>query len=538
MRAKFINRFQHCGFIINIIDKYFNNAVDIITGLNPSEATDCKNAIAFIKDTINTFDAKDDELSQLEYLFNVYNTFSKFNDALETLFKMFDNEFYMKMVLYNMSATYSINVRNDRQYAHNAYEKYQLTAITDDIEIFSTFETMDVDTVFFFIIKNENVINKFTISLINTTIQRLDNARSDRLKNILEKQKDLILGSTRIISSDVGIQGQLIRYNLFPITKSQSLESIFNIIDQPYNTEKSADDNFASIDAIVIQKASKSPIEFDIRGLIDLEYITENNFKISPVSGLNKKVIEKYDTAKNIGVVANAAPQIMKIYTTATSYYIFETINGSLYRLLSTTASNYKVPADKIIGLIKGILTRPTQYNKLHEDKIISRCFDSKYNLIMDSYISNKKIIESSSVIKDNIIVKMKEHFEKNVDKITSVKELKEINVDDIKKIISRILTYRVPLGKGAAEYSITHVVKLELIMNTFIRELERRWASEKINDNIFTSIEKKDLMELLIKTFTSVVKSATDFLDRDNSWTEYDKSIKEYFLDKRQGII
>ena len=74
-------------------------------------------------------------------------------------------------------------------------------------------------------------------------------------------------------------------------------------------------------------------------------------------------------------------------------------------------------------------------------------------------------------------------------------------------------------------------------IMNLFIRELERKWANEKLTDSTFAESEKS-AKEILLKTFADVTLLAATALDGDNLWTEYDISIKEYFLDKKQAVV
>ncbi len=109
---------------------------------------------------------------------------------------------------------------------------------------------------------------------------------------------------------------------------------------------------------------------------------------------------------------------------------------------------------------------------------------------------------------------------------------------DAVYDILHTVLPHKTGIhGKGYTEYLVTYNLKFDSLVRKFIKELDRVW------DNIITARDKSErepdaLREYIMETVRRLIRRAADALDGDNIWTEYDSSLKEYFLDATQSIV
>lgn len=540
-------RIKYAVTLATRAEKYIDVIKDIVSGINPQEYKSCMAAIDRLKNTESIIMSLFGGDSIFISMKNVYNELLSVDEAMTTLLKTLTNETYFKMAMHNMSATYVMNVHTERNAAIDLHEKFLEVSVLDDEKIFADVFTelkaaSNPTPAIAFIMDNETEINKFTIRLIGMVIKSVSGERKRRLELIIEKQKDIVLGSTRVdISKYVGVQGLLVRYGLRPLTVSMPIGELFGKLNLAYNSKLSLDENCKNAGAgiIVVNISNNSPIEFDLRGLIDNEYITANDYKTSQVSGLTKKIIDRFSTTKFLPRAGSAGKTL--IYPSKGPWYILQTINGELYRALGkdTTA----VAPDTIVGLINGLSTRPNQYNLAHSADILGKCFDPHAQLILDSYAEAKQSVASSEPTKAAIVERMREWFTKQIHdkKPQSAREVKlhAVNTQIITEILLDILTHTTGThGKGSAEYIITYISKFDAIIYKFIKELERRWGEEQIADRVFKERSGADLEKYILDVHDGVVKLAVNELDKSLAWSEYDTSLKEYFLERKQVIV
>jgi hypothetical protein len=548
------NRFDHIDVIVDIAESYLELTKDIVAGLNSTEFNNVKSAIEFLKKSTSATDAKYVTLTQLT---DLYDNLVIVDGSLIILNKFIENTTYMKMATYNMSATYNLEVQRGHGRARAAYNLYKTITLDDDERIFtSVISSLDVkkrpDDAYRFIIENSSKINKFTTALTGVLIEVCPIARHRSLELIIEKQRDQVLESQRVdISELIGVSGQLLRYNMKPITSSLKLIDLFKVLEVKYKSETTVEANFKALmdthtGVIVLNKASPSPIEFDIRGLIDEQFVIERNLKTNPVGGLNKKVLERFNTTRFLGRTSvNPTAAIKYANGTPSTWYVFETINGELYRVLSTSDA-FTVPADLIIGLLHGVSTRASQYNNLH---YLDSILDPNGPLIVSQYVDEKQHVASSDPIKQHVVDQMTEYF-KQLIKINPVKNAIQLRtsvgsapmITAITKIISANLTHNTKhagaFGKGSTEYTLTHVLRVNSVTTSYIKELDRKWSNEIIEDRIFKEKTPDDLQTYIIERFTYLAGLAADELDAETKWVNYDISVKEYFLDRKDVLL
>jgi len=524
-------RLEHIEIINKISAKYLTTIASYISGLNPVEYAQCKEALVQTGTVGNLVN----EIT-LPAISKMYDNLQSLEKSVHVLFAMMSNETYMKMALYNMSSTYTINLRNEKAKAFTAFEKYQDASIADDAIIHNiVYDTIGLkdnpEIALMFISDNIDVVNKFTIALVGYVIKYLSGDKRRSLELIVERQKDIVFGHSTHRYTAITMN------SLYPITKSMPLGELMSMIGVKANSI----DQFAERhNVIFVNNGSKSPIEFDMRGLIDQEYIIANGLKTTPSTGLTKKIIERFNTAKYLGRGLFATE--VTVRGEGHEWYIIETLNGTLFRILGNSSTvNYKTNANTIQSLIEGLSLRPHEYNKLLSESILENCFDAKAQLVLDSYVEEKKIIKSSDPTKDKVVIALMKYFRDNltITASTTDRTIRDVfKPDVIYDILHTVLPHKTGIhGKGYTEYLVTYNLKFDSLVRKFIKELDRVW------DNIITTRDKSErepvaLREYIIDTVTRLIRRAADALDGDNIWTEYDTSLKEYFLDATQSIV
>lgn len=520
-------------YILAVVSAYFKNVEKIIIGMNPDDHIKYANAIQYVENNLGY----KMEASRLDPhgIYNLYEYFESVDENLQTVIGLMNQDEYMKIHLYHMSATYTIGLRGEKVNIKAQYDKFREISIHGDEKIFEFCKGFDKEKLYE--ITTSKKANRFTIFMLNYLIKYYSNDRVKyrNLALIVEQQKNDVLGTTRIELKYAGIQGQIVNYSLVPLTESMKMSEIFKLIgvdtvnidttNSPQDLSLLSSQDFG---VILLNKSSQSPLEFNLRGLIDPKYINENGLKISPLSGLTKKMLKKYTTINELPITPIAPAAKVIVNPHMDKFIILETLNGDLWRILGTgeTDDLSAITGDKIIGLIKGLTTRAINYNKYHEDKIVDVCYDRKYEMIANSFST---IRESSENVKKELLDILVEGFLKKIDSINESNLAQVAQSLDVRGALKKVLH-----RESAFEELITKLVKFELLHTTLIRAMERRWSEEPIDMKIFHEYTVADRNKILHETMIRVTKRAVDDLDRDNSWSDYDSSIKLQFMRKK----
>ncbi len=542
-------------FVKNVLtqsDKYIDIIREIIMSINPLEFKQINTALALLRDAtthIPTTDISADKkaIEIFTTTMDLYSKFATVDAALREVISMFENETYLTLAVHNMSSSYVVNLRRMSSVVTGEYEKFLNASARDDDSVFDYVFKIphSTDDLYDFATKNEFIVNKFTIKLVGVAIKEVEGSRKYRMENMIEKQKDIIFDVDRLIMSNyTGSQASVVRYNLLPAGSSMIIEELFSALGVEYKSQNTTAQNWEKLankgqGVIVLTNCTKSPVEFNMDGLINSEYVTANQLSTPPLSGLTKKIIQRFDTVKRLPVDVTI-PKYTAIYPGhKDTWLVMETLNGQHWRQLAYKGTT-SIPKEIISGLHVGITTRPDQYNLSISDEILKKCFDSKSQLTLDAYSRKQTISISSEPLKAKILEKLTRSFEINVASIKSPVDVKRsaVNVDEITSVILSSLTYskiaKTATEHGASENMITYFIKINDLTHTFIKELNRRWTREVIEERMFKDYSGSELNKNIMTIFTSVTKAAIDELDNAKAWTGYDQTLKEFVIDTR----
>lgn len=474
----------------------------------------------------------------VDALSKLFDDLESLDDHLRTLVTIFDDSEFNRLALFGKSTTFANNLSYERESALGAYRRMDTTysALIDDF-INAMDIPANVNRTYERIVSDQRTPNKFTIKVIDALVKL--SGPKNNLFAIIEKQKDVLLGATRKdISAHAGIQGMLVRYGLTPVFPSVAIDELFDILglgDPPQSNAFMELAERTGACVVVVNKGSTSPVEFDLRGIIDQRYILANGLDTKQTAGLNKKVLRKYATSALLPCADG--PGRAHIYGPRESrkVYIFETINGRLYRALGKNGE-FPVSAESVAGLLSGLTTRCERYSEIQLGIIKGACFSSRADTLLAKYASARSPEISSEFVRKAIIEDLSAVFGALLFTLpANAGQLRRLSParDVISAAVISAVTgsSRSRLG-NSQEHMLTFVAKYDGLIDRFAKELDRRWSTVTVRDGIFTEYSEEKLRAELVSLYKTVLSAAVDEMDKSRAWTEHDITLKEFVLD------
>jgi hypothetical protein len=426
--------------------------------------------------------------------------------------------------------------------------------------------------IYLFIDKNRANVNKFMIELIKEMIQHSSEGTKTALLDLVEVQKDILLGAGRLKMNYKPPQCMITRCGLVPKGESTDLADLITSLGAKYDADLDISDNIETAIStlkcgfVFINKISRSPMEFNISGLISPEYIAKNGLQFGPQSGLTKKVLQRLatirelprgerdtfaDLAKTFGEISPGVVSISievklsdrKVEVSPDTVYVIETLGGNVFRLISDTTNNVASPR-AIYGIIGGVKTRPVKYNGLHEGEILARCYDPLSTMLLNQYEQETKSIQVDDPIKGRLLNDFVEYFESRISESTPESEAEYKNIiaqdDDIitSMLLSRLIAGINIQSKSMSEYMITYMVKFDEIIREYLREFASGLAKISIPDILFREKSKAEIKKYLVDLYKDIANNAITTLDKRKRWVEYDISLKEFFMEHKYIVM
>lgn len=494
-------------FVINA-RKYISMAEPFVRGDNPGLAGD---AARSLKDLESPAPASG-------YV-EVYEDFEWRLAAMAPLMHIISDENYLKRLTYNRFSS-ADEVTEPRRRAIDAKTAFETPS---DAGVFEeSLKSVTPDDIYRIVTTAR--VTRYTTKLLAHAMKLFDGDRRATIAGIIEKQKDAVLGAVRHKLPFPGVQALTSRASLIP--KSAGV---------PISTIVADDGGWAKLATegpgiIVINASVGTPLEFNLRGLIDAEFIAEHSLKTSPFTGINKKVLERFNTVYTIPGPPSTAPPVQIFPGNAGSWRVFQLLTAEICREMRF--------AD-VGGLVEGLNGRAHAYNKIQSDIILERCYDPRAGPIIAEYENFKALTTSSEVVRAAILSKLSEKFRAelaargNVNAFT-VGDI-ATNGETISTVLVEILINSTGLrGRTTPEHILTYLSKFDGVVRAFTKELEKRWAKAGIAPGTFRDYRGDKLIDHLTSAYESAVVAALQELDKTNAWSEYDLTVKEYFLEKK----
>lgn len=521
--------------------------------------------------------------------YKLYDHYQHIRRATEEFSNMARNAEYSRMAMYNFSgSTLGIitDARNKLIDLCESYVKLDVDTNTAGLKWFMTGINVSANLpiVLMFLFESHHT-NGFIVELVRRAVKIATGVNRDKLMQIIEHEKNALFGATRVKFPYSGIQKLMVRCGLVPVTASMNMVTLLDVIadwspklitggatkaatksrrqktkeppvvihheaptsvtikvapenkcqdDAAQCLQKLAEDN--KICVVLIDKTSPGPVEFNINGLISDEYVDKYGLRTGPAICIDERVLKRFNTVSELSAPTLAAPKDVMIWRPESpNAIVFETLNGSLFRVMGTNLTEIIIPRSAIKPLIEGVNTRLLKYHRLHEAEILANCFDVKAAEIASAYEANDVQFPAESaqnMIADRLGVLFRERIMASPPR--STREFRElVDKEHIAPILTSVfLSYIADVRDP--EYVVSYVVKFEDLIRLFVKEYEIGVRSAKVNDLTFRERSPRDLAQFLGDLFADIVKAALKELDRAKKFVDLEQSYKEFYMQRK----
>lgn len=533
--------------MIESMENYVKAVGDIISRNNPTDMHQINNKLTQINDILSkelielTFNDTDDKI--LDKIMAIYDNWYIVDSIVKLFYDVYNNESYVASYLISMSSTFASNLALEKNKIKYYYDEYTMMSSEQDERIFNKIysKNKDMNLLYNFAMKYENNINKFTNSLFGHIINNSE-VFGKRIEAIIEKQKDSVLNCKRSENATYLI----LKSNLVPLTKFMQLHDLLSMLKIDGNDIEFIKNNQQEIGMIILNNSNKTPIEFNIKELVDHKYIIENGLNIPLEHPLNKRIIEKYDTLGILKVNDKDSLPFMQKYKGFTdNWYVIETINNGLhFRLLGKIGGQLFVNEKDIMNLVHGISTRPMKYNELQVSNIKTFGLDDKSENILRDYAEYIKNNESIEAMKNTIIDKFIDNYKKTIilPNINNISDFKNFIGDN--NMLSAVLgeiyyllnkKFTKTGDKLHEEYLLTHIVNSFEIIEKISKEFNHNIILEKLSERMFKETHRNDLGDKLMNIYKNIVKVTMDKMEKDGTLHKFIlTSLKNYYFERK----
>lgn len=284
--------------------------------------------------------------------------------------------------------------------------------------------------------------------------------------------------------------------------------------------EPRAGDDSAAVN--VLDSSGPNPMRYSLRYLVGPE---ADEYAIRPpkekglsrVTGLNKKLLRKYDTMSLLPTDGPAPAPLTSAGDPALP--TLETIDGGrTYREISPK--------------IWDVSTRPMRYNELALARALDAITDPQADYITNQYAEYKAAMLPSAPIKQSIMAKLADSFRAAWDKLGGAPTPEDFRTIAVERATASAAVYgTLWRTQPNAETTVTFILRVDQIVDQFARQLVASFAAKKPPAALFADFAGVQLRERAEQYYRDIVQDAVDELDANNVWVTSDKTLKEFAI-------
>jgi hypothetical protein len=481
----FHNSIKQYKVILNFINKFIETVKDSIIANDPKKYEEVNLELKTALLNINAIKIDD----TLEAVNNCYMLFAQLNSTIIYLFKLFNVKEYLKY----RNATQSFNTvileKKERDNMIDIFATLVNANINNDKQIFAMFEKTDIAKIFAFVSNKVN-LNRFTIFLMSRIINEGTKVNTNLVRNMIESHKDNVLDSKRVMSDDGRIY--MTKYGLNAGEFRDVMPKIKGNI-------------------VKITRNTNHPIEYDLRGIIDVKYIDKNHLTINAMSGLNERYMLKTNTIRE-GKPAKNANNIEIVKGATDNWTLLEIMNGK-YRAIECSSV-----------VAKGLSERPAKYAIASYVDVI----DKSAFIILDKYKNIEQHIESTEPVRakivDNIMIIL------SAQPIAELRDFRNIDITELQ--VQHIIDNAQPLKRRNVaiqkEVFFTYYSRLYYISFEFTKRLRKEFHITKMDNTIFKDYNQVDINKYFNSARIRVINKVLDDMDILKMFAHFSVSLKE----------
>ncbi|QKE50501.1 hypothetical protein F-VV10_0381 [Faustovirus] len=548
---------QKLSKILTGLAEYYKN-IEKVVELNNSKTNDKFTSI--VSSAGKTLDKMKTSDTTLESIATFYDSFDALIVDIDYLISVINDPYYTKMHVINMSQTFIDNIHKRKSMLLDEYEEFKEKTVDNNETVykimFRGFDyTKNKTEVNKLLLKYKNNVNKFIIALVN----HIYSSDDPMLQTYIEGMKNLTLGGDELGSQryldnkSVGYINYILgRNNLAPITESMPIGALLGrILGKHAGISDGAMGVEAAVqliksaglkhDVYIIIKHVLTPLEFDIRPLVDKQYLINNGIYLPIDNMLSDAMLKKTNTNYMLkGSGEKCEQKIIHINANSSKCYIIESLVPNLYRLMS----NLMASSDAEWGLSNhletnldgGSVIRPMLYNDIINAEILDKKGFKNHTALVNKF---KNEYKATSLPADTVMTKVKEELRNQIEKLIESDKHKSDNdfiasatdTAIIAAAINKVLPMKEAEGGSRAEYTITYLIRI----NDIAFEFTKKFSSALVDKGVRKFYANKNtLRQICFEAIDMVVA----IMYKAGKWNDFEYSFKEFVLDNEFVIM
>lgn len=512
------DRVEHIADLSKLFGDYFQHIEQFLVGANDDLVRNIKSGLK--KDYKSILSMSRKTPSDINKVF----TEIRVGDAAVSLFDdVISVRHYFDRATTDMSDLFIKNLKNQRDsFRRLKAESDKLAA--KDTSMFKTLKVSPAES-----LKLLSETNDMTLWLLENIIvnggEKEQKAAIQHIEKIRQTEFDLpertLLPADKSKYANI-IAGKLCREGFLPITPLLTEEELKAKLDP-------------KISLIRIRKINKSPLYFNIHPLIDKPYIEERNMMSGEMSGLTKKVVERFDNIQALSIETTDAPSYEFEDKHTDQCHVVETLDGKHWRCLSQTES-LKSPTSACMKLIQTDDMMVERLNQYAEEQFMSTALNPNWATEEAEYNAAKAIAMDITPIKTQIMdILLQEYDAKKIAKSNDEYRKRVIDRDLIADAISTAMFDKYSIDTTDTEIALSFIKTVDMAISRFFKEINGIFNDFAINDRLYKELEEKDLWRQLRDNYRNILKKSVDAVDSQPSlWKAADMSQKEFILRRK----
>ena len=426
-------------------NKYWEKIAEIAEQLSPNNT---------YEETIKSLNVQFEYENNFAALNKLFANLDSIRDTMETISEILSSKELARGAMYNRSQTYANELFTIESAYRNAVEKFHSVAVDPIILAFD--EVIPLSEL------EKLPLNQFIIALIKRFSR--EEGLSDTLRTIVEKHKDELLGVSRC-------SGFLARNGLTPA----------------YFGEPSG--NYVVI---------PGDVTYDLRPLVDPDFIVKHDLILKQDAGLGRKTIEKYTTilpSKPTKII----PVDINVGDDSDEFRVWMKI-GDSYRALVRGRKSVFTRRD--IESLFSVTNRPARYYEMTRVDPT----DPMYQFYADKYAVAKLDI-SDDIIRRRL-------FDEFIDRHNAMKLANFHKVATDRELISEVIVKvlnEVIVKSNNPDVMCGYIIRYEALIREFVNMIDKEIKNIRVSHDVLGH-----LRDLYRKVIDSI------------SWTGFEPSFKE----------
>jgi len=374
---------------------------------------------------------------------------------------------------------------------------------------------------------------------------RIDPGVSNRLEPTIARLKSHVLGDSTISGTATtdNIESWLTyQCDLTPGSVWMTHEELVTELGGKYDKSLSFEENLLANtkeNLLLVDRSGEREVDYCILPLTDSKYIAEHQLHTSPTSGLNKRVLKRFGTLRDILTEPAAAKMPPKFVLRDISHNTLAVVTMGIYArlLMEPGMASPLVSTNVAQSLLAPLSSRPTKYSEIESDYILSVGEALEYRLIIKWYeeLMAKPPYQTAD-LKADVVHKLVDSVKIDPTVHNTAAGFSELCRGSYTPVLvaetARFLGERALSGR---EKRSTFTVRMAGLVSAFASALELVLTS-KVATHHFT--ERGDISRHLKGLYGDCMRATVEILDTPPSkFQQLGITLKEHFLKSRGGV-